>query len=84
MLAMALLIVSPTLTGETSFEAVPDEVNSIRITGVVIDNSQVSRLMVNNHAVALSEQGKFSADIELNSGTNPIHITVSDIHNNTR
>ncbi len=82
--APEVVIVSPALTGETSFEAVPDEVNSIRITGVVKDISQISRLTVNYQNAVLDEQGKFSSDIELNSGTNPINITAADIHNNTR
>ena len=39
-----VIIISPALSGEATFEAVPNEVNTLRITGVVLDNSPVQNL----------------------------------------
>jgi hypothetical protein len=77
-----VIIISPALSGETTFEAVPDEVSTLMINGVVLDNSPIRKLLVNEKETGMNSQGKFSADIELSSGINTISITASDTENN--
>ena len=77
-----VIIISPALSGETTFEAVPDEVSTLKITGVVLDNSAIRKLLVNEKETGMDSQGKFSTDIELSSGMNSINITASDMNDN--
>ena len=77
-----VIIVSPALSSETTFENVPDEISSLRITGVVLDNSGIRELFVNDTEAEVGKQGKFTADIDLFTGINQITITASDFHEN--
>jgi hypothetical protein len=77
-----VIIISPALSDETTFEAVTDEVSSLKITGVVLDKSTIRELLVNEAETGVGSQGKFSTDIELSSGINSINITASDIYDN--
>ncbi len=77
-----VIIISPALKNETTFETVADEVSSLKISGVVLDNNQVQKLLVNGRETTISSQGKFSANVALSNGPNPIEISASDVNNN--
>lgn len=77
-----VVIVTPALSDETSFEAVADEVRTLNISGVILDSSPLEKILVNSTEAEIGNNGKFSVDIELKPGINPITIVATDIHHN--
>ncbi|MCK5793690.1 MAG: caspase family protein, partial [Anaerolineales bacterium] len=80
--APEVIIVSPALLGETDFEAVGDDVGTIRITGVLVDQNPIGALYINNRAVDADDQGKFAIDLDLSTGMNDILVIARDIYKN--
>lgn len=57
---------------------------SIRIEGVLADQSEIRFLKVNTKEVSVENDGSFSLTLSLNAGTNEIVITCEDVLNNAQ
>lgn len=77
-----VIILSPELATKNTFEAVPADINSIALSGLIQDSSQIKKVLINGTEVTVTENGEFTADIALKTGENEISVKALDIYEN--
>jgi hypothetical protein len=80
--APEVIIYGPELISDSTFKEVSNETLTIRIEGVVRDESPIAEIMVNETSIPIMDNGEFETTIDLLTGVNQIHIEASDIHEN--